>query len=86
MAAPAAGATVLKPVRRSFWGYGGTLRAPDGTAWKVATSARKDPGPVAKDVRFDAEGTGSHRIVLAGDLGPFTDPDGFAWEAPVPAA
>ncbi|MGW0803303.1 hypothetical protein [Nonomuraea sp. NPDC002799] len=26
------------------------------------------------------EGTGSHRIVLGGDAGPFTDPDGFVWE------
>jgi len=26
------------------------------------------------------EGTGSHRIVIGGDAGSFTDPDGFAWE------
>ncbi len=25
--------------------------------------------------------TGSHRIVIGSDAGPFTDPDGFAWEA-----
>ena len=24
--------------------------------------------------------TGSHRIVIGGDAGPFTDPDGFVWE------
>ncbi|MFD3331481.1 glyoxalase [Streptomyces sp. NPDC058700] len=40
-----AGATVLKPVSKSFWGYGGVFRAPDGTVWKVATSAKKDTGP-----------------------------------------
>ena len=26
------------------------------------------------------EGTGSHRIVIGSDAGPFTDLDGFAWE------
>jgi catechol 2,3-dioxygenase-like lactoylglutathione lyase family enzyme len=141
-AALAAGATTLKPAAKSFWGYGGVVRAPDGTIWKVATSAKKDSGPatrqfeemvlllgvadvaatrrfyverglsVAKSfgrkyVEFDApsspvkfalygrtalakdagvppEGSGSHRLVIAGDAGPFTDPDGFAWESPLP--
>ena len=27
------------------------------------------------------EGTGSHRLTMGSDAGPFTDPDGFAWEA-----
>lgn len=40
-----AGATVLKPVKKSFWGYGGVVQAPDGTIWKVASSAKKDSGP-----------------------------------------
>jgi hypothetical protein len=26
-------------------------------------------------------GTGSHRLTIAADVGPFIDPDGFAWEA-----
>ena len=26
------------------------------------------------------EGAGAHRIVIGGDLAPFADPDGFAWE------
>lgn len=49
------------------------------------------PGPVklalykrralAKDAGVPADGTGSHRLVLGGDAGAFTDPDGFAWEA-----
>ena len=134
-----AGATTLKPVAKSFWGYGGVVRAPDGTIWKVATSAKKDSGPVtrridtvalllgvadvkaskrfyvehglavaksfgskyvefenpggkvtlalygrralAKDAGVPEEGSGSHRIVIGGDAGPFTDPDGFRWEA-----
>ena len=134
-----AGAAELKPVRKSFWGYGGVVRAPDGTIWKVATSAKKDSGPatrqideialllgvadvkaskqfyvehgltvaksfgskyvefagrrsrvklalygrraLAKDAGVAPDGTGSHRIVVTGDVDPFTDPDGFAWEA-----
>ncbi|WP_328402756.1 glyoxalase [Nocardia sp. NBC_00403] len=35
----------------------------------------------AKDAGVPPEGTGSHRIVIGGNTGPFTDPDGFAWEA-----
>jgi catechol 2,3-dioxygenase-like lactoylglutathione lyase family enzyme len=131
-----AGATPLKPVRKGFWGYGGVVRAPDGTIWKVATSAKKDSGPatgkideivlllgvadvaaskrfyvdrglevarsfgrkyvqfattevklalygrsaLAKDAGVSPDGTGSHRFVIGSDAGPFTDPDGFAWE------
>ncbi|MEU6769068.1 glyoxalase [Streptomyces sp. NPDC046853] len=44
-AALAGGATSLKPAAKSLWGYGGVVQAPDGTAWKVATSAKKDSGP-----------------------------------------
>jgi predicted lactoylglutathione lyase len=134
-----AGATPLKPAKKGFWGYGGVVRAPDGTIWKVATSSRKGTGPatrqideivlllgvadvaaskrfyvdrglavarsfgrkyvefaipstqvklalygrraLAKDAGVPPDGTGSHRIVILGDAGPFTDPDGFAWEA-----
>jgi catechol 2,3-dioxygenase-like lactoylglutathione lyase family enzyme len=134
-----AGATPLKPVAKSFWGYGGVVQAPDGTIWKVATSSKKNAGPATRQideivlllgaedvaaskrfyvdrglavarsfgrkyVQFDAppahvklalygrralakdagvspDGTGSHRIVIRGDTGSFTDPDGFAWEA-----
>jgi hypothetical protein len=133
-----AGATMLKPVAKSFWGYGGVVQAPDGTIWKVASSSKKNAGPatrevedvvlligaadvkaskqfyverglavaksfgskyvefdaggsplklalysrraLAKDAGVDADGTGSHRIVLGGDAGPVIDPDGFVWE------
>ncbi|MEV4425934.1 glyoxalase [Streptomyces sp. R-07] len=44
-AAADAGATVLKPATKSFWGYGGVVRAPDGTIWKFASSEKKDTGP-----------------------------------------
>lgn len=49
-AAVDAGATTLKPVTKSLWGYGGVVRAPDGTIWKVATSAKKDKGPATGHV------------------------------------
>ena len=48
--AVAAGATVVKPVAKSLWGYGGTLQGPDGTIWKVATSAKKDTGPATREI------------------------------------
>jgi hypothetical protein len=35
----------------------------------------------AKDAGVSPDGTGSHRIVIDSDARPFTDPDGFAWEA-----
>jgi uncharacterized glyoxalase superfamily protein PhnB len=50
-----------------------------------------DTGPVkltlykrralAKVAGVRADGTGSHRITVGSDAGPFTDPDGFVWEA-----
>ncbi len=138
-AALAAGARTLKPVTKSLWGYGGVIEAPDGTIWKVATSAKKDTGPdtrqvdqialllgvadvtaskrfyvdhgltvaksfgrvyvefdtasspvklalyrhraLAKDAGVPPEGSGSHRLTIGSDATPFTDPDGFAWEA-----
>lgn len=49
-AAVDAGASVLKPVAKSMWGCGGVVQAPDGTIWKVATSARKDTGPATRRV------------------------------------
>ena len=44
-----AGATALKPVKKSFWGYGGVVQAPDGTIWKVATSSKKNTGPTTRE-------------------------------------
>ncbi|GHE78474.1 glyoxalase [Amycolatopsis deserti] len=41
---------------------------------------------LAKDAGVPPEGSGSHRIAISGDGGPFTDPDGFAWEATSAAA
>jgi uncharacterized glyoxalase superfamily protein PhnB len=44
------GATTLKPAAKSLWGYGGVVQAPDGTIWKIATSARKDSGPATRQI------------------------------------
>ncbi|TXS20362.1 glyoxalase [Streptomyces sp. adm13(2018)] len=49
-AAVQAGATVLKPAAKSMWGYGGVVQAPDGTIWKIATSAKKDTGPATREI------------------------------------
>jgi predicted lactoylglutathione lyase len=133
-----AGATTLRPVKKTFWGYGGSVQAPDGTIWKLASSAKKNTEPasgefdsialllgvqdmsaskafyiehgltvgksfgnkyvefadqasgvklalygrraLAKDAGVPPEGSGSHRIFVGADSGPFTDPDGFVWE------
>ncbi|XRQ16236.1 glyoxalase, partial [Actinomadura welshii] len=134
-----AGATSLKPAKKSLWGYGGAFQAPDGTIWTVASSSKKNSGPATRDIdetvlqlgvadvskskRFYAdqgfeatksyggkyvefsapssplkmslnkrralakvagvppEGTGSHRLLIATDATPFTDPDDFTWVA-----
>src|SRR5690349_1580975 len=95
-----AGAAPLKPVKKSLWGYGGVVSAPDGTIRKVATSSKKNTGPathvklalygrraLAKDAGVSPDGTGSHRIAIRGDAGSFADPDGFVWEpAEVPTS
>ncbi len=44
---------------------------------KLALNGRR---ALAKNAGVPAEGTGSHRIVIGGETGSFTDPDGFAWE------
>ena len=136
-AAIGAGATELKPAAKSFWGYGGSVQAPDGAIWTLASSSKKNSGPgtrdiddvvlllgvddvkatkqfyvdrgfpvgksfgskyvelsttpiklalygrraLAKNAGVPADGSGSHRLVIGGDAGSFTDPDGFAWEA-----
>ncbi|MEV0718570.1 glyoxalase [Asanoa sp. NPDC050611] len=49
-AAQEAGATALKPPAKSLWGYGGVVRAPDGTIWTVASSAKKDTGPATREI------------------------------------
>jgi predicted lactoylglutathione lyase len=137
-AAVEARATTIKPVTKSFWGYGGVVQAPDGAIWKVASSSKKNAGPatlefedlvlllgvedvkatkelyvghglavdksygskyvqfagspgavtlglykraaLAKDAGVPADGTGSHRLAVISNAGPFTDPDGFVWE------
>jgi catechol 2,3-dioxygenase-like lactoylglutathione lyase family enzyme len=49
-----------------------------GSPIKLALYGRR---ALAKDAGVAPDGSGSHRIVISSDAGPFTDPDGFAWEA-----
>lgn len=44
-----AGATTLKAAAKSMWGYGAVVRSPDGTIWKIATSAKKNTGPATRE-------------------------------------
>jgi predicted lactoylglutathione lyase len=39
-------------------------------------------GALAKTAGVPPDGTGSHRLLIGSDAGPFTDPDGFVWETP----
>lgn len=57
-AALRAGAEPIKPVAKSFWGYGGSLRAPDGTIWTLASSSKKNTA--------DPTGRVSQVVLLAG--------------------
>jgi uncharacterized glyoxalase superfamily protein PhnB len=45
-----AGATTLKLAKKSLWGYGGVLRAADGTIWTLASSSKKDTGPATRQI------------------------------------
>ena len=45
-----AGATTLTPAKKSLWGYGAVVQAPDGTIWKVATSSKKDNGEATRRI------------------------------------
>jgi hypothetical protein len=49
-AALRAGATELKPIKKTVWGVGGVVQAPDGTIWKVATSKKRDSGPATRSI------------------------------------
>ncbi|GAB18699.1 hypothetical protein GOEFS_062_00080 [Gordonia effusa NBRC 100432] len=46
----AAGATEIKPAKKSLWGYGASLQAPDGTVWTIASSSKKPTGAPLRTV------------------------------------
>jgi uncharacterized glyoxalase superfamily protein PhnB len=64
-------------VARSFGGKYVEFDTPSSPV-RLALYSRR---AAAKDAGVSPDGTGSHRIVICSDAGPFTDPDGFAWEA-----
>ncbi|PTR27466.1 hypothetical protein C8K36_10488 [Rhodococcus sp. OK519] len=45
-----AGASILQPVKKSLWGYGGVVQSPDGAIWKIATSSKKNTGPASRKI------------------------------------
>jgi uncharacterized glyoxalase superfamily protein PhnB len=58
--------------------YGGKYAELEtGDRVKLALSPRK---VAAKNAGVALEGSGSHRLVVVGDLGTLTDPDAFSWE------
>ncbi|MFJ7072113.1 glyoxalase [Streptomyces sp. NPDC098781] len=63
-------------VARSFGGKYAEFESADGPV-KFALYKRRG---LAKDLGVPADGTGSHRVILGGTAGAFTDPDGFEWE------
>ncbi|MGW0084348.1 glyoxalase [Streptomyces sp. NPDC003393] len=68
-------------VAKSFGGKYVEFASDESSPVKLALYKRRG---LAKDVGVPEDGSGSHRIVLGGTTGAFTDPDGFAWEpAPV---
>lgn len=134
--AVAAGAEVLKPVVKGIWGYGGSLRAPDGTVWQLSSESKKNTAPATGEITSlvlllgvgdvkasrkyyeqngakvaksfggtyaefstgpitlalyrrnglakqvgaaDANGSGSHRLIIHGDV-ELIDPDGYVWD------
>ena len=46
----AGGVKTLKPAQKGLWGYGAVVQDGDGVIWKLATSAKKDKGPVTRNV------------------------------------
>jgi len=48
--ARAGGAKTLKPAEKGLWGYGAVVQDADGVIWKLATSAKKDKGPVTRKI------------------------------------
>jgi catechol 2,3-dioxygenase-like lactoylglutathione lyase family enzyme len=65
------------PVAKSYGSKYVELDTPS-TQVKLALYGRN---ALAKDAGVSPAGTGSHRIVIGSDAGPFTDPDGFGWES-----
>lgn len=64
------------PVAKSF----GRKYVEFGAPAKRVKLALYGRGALAKDAGVAPDGTGSHRLVVGSDAGPFTDPDGFTWE------
>jgi hypothetical protein len=51
------------------------------TASRLVKLVRCGRRALAIDAGVSRGGTGSHRLMIGSDAGPFTGPDGFAWDA-----
>lgn len=74
--------------RKFYVDRGLSVKRSFGTRYVEFAGAAGEPGlalygrrALAKDAGVDPSGGGSHRVVLLGDAGAFTDPDGFVWES-----
>ena len=78
----------VKASKQFYVGHGLTVAKSFGSKYvefespashiKLALYGRR---ALAKDADVSADGTGSHRLTIGSDVGSFTDPDGFEWEA-----
>jgi uncharacterized glyoxalase superfamily protein PhnB len=71
------GLTVAKSYGRKYVEFD-----PSSGPVKLALYGRR---ALAKDAGVAPEGTGSHRLMIGSDAGPFTDPDGIAWGDTAPS-
>lgn len=71
----AADLTAADSLYAAAFGLGSQVRV------KLALYGRR---ALAKDAGVAPDGTGSHRLIIGSDAGPFADPDGFACEAAAP--
>ncbi|MGI8879618.1 MAG: glyoxalase [Jatrophihabitans sp.] len=77
----------VKETKRFYVDHGMTVKKSFGSSYvefdspathiKLALYGRR---ALAKDAGVSPDGTGSHRLRIDSDAGPFTDPDGFGWE------
>ena len=80
------GVADVKATKRFYVDHGLTVAKSFGSKYvefdtmniKLALYGRR---ALAKDAGVPEDGSGSHRIAVAGDAGTFEDPDGFAWES-----
>lgn len=64
----AAGAAERKPATKSLWGFGGSVQAPDGSVWNIATSSKKDTRPASRNIENIVLLLGSDHVPTSRDF------------------